>query len=70
MQWTEVKTKWNGVQGKFKTKWPKLTDGDLKTIAGNRDKLVARLFELYKTDKVQLGKDVDAFILTLSPAHV
>jgi uncharacterized protein YjbJ (UPF0337 family) len=70
MQWTELKTNWKDLQGKFKTRWTKLTDADLTAIAGKREELIKKLHNYYKTDEVKLGKEVDEFIKTLKPAHV
>ncbi len=65
MLWTDVQKDWKILSSKFKTKWPKLTDADLKAIAGKRDELVKHLVPLYKTDKVKLEKEVEDFIKTL-----
>ena len=65
MLWTEVQKDWKTLSSKFKTKWSKLTDADLKAIAGKRDELTKRLVAYYKKDKVELEKEVDDFIKTL-----
>jgi len=65
MQWNEVSKGWKDLKASFKGHWPKLDDADLTAIAGKRDELIERLHKHYKTEKGQLGKDVDAFIKTL-----
>ena len=67
MLWTEIQKDWKNVSKRFQTKWSKLTDKDLTTIAGKRDELVKLLVKYYKTDKVKLEKEVDEFVNTLKP---
>lgn len=63
MNWTQIESNWNQVQGKIKEKWGKLSDDDLTVIAGKRDTLVGRLQERYGLTKEeaekQLNEDVD-----------
>jgi len=65
MKWTEVQKNWKQFDQAFKAKWTKLTDADLKAIAGKREELITRLHRYYTTDEVKLGKEVDDFIKTL-----
>lgn len=67
MQWIDIEKDWKNVSKKFQTKWPKLTDADIKAIAGKRLELMNRLGKYYKTDKVKLEKEVDEFMKTLKP---
>lgn len=62
MQWTDIAKDWKNVSLKFKAKWPKLTDADLKAIAGKREELLRRLGEHYPAEKAELTTKVDAFI--------
>ena len=39
----EIKGDWNIAKGKLKQKWAKLTDNDLKFIAGQKDELLGRI---------------------------
>ena len=41
MNWDQVKGNWKQFKGKVKEKWGKLTDDDLTTAAGRRDRLRA-----------------------------
>jgi uncharacterized protein YjbJ (UPF0337 family) len=41
MNWDRIKGSWEQVAGSVKTQWGKLTDDDLKAVAGHRDQLAA-----------------------------
>lgn len=57
----EMSAKWKQLKGEAKIKWGKLTDDDLDRIAGNRDKLVGRLQELYNRSRAEIEHEVDHF---------
>lgn len=59
MNWEQIKGNWEQAKGEMKTRWGKLTDDDLTTIAGERDKLVGRLQELYGLTKDEAQRQVD-----------
>ena len=59
MNWDQIKGNWAQAKGEVKTRWGKLTDDDLTTIAGERDKLVGRLQELYGLSKEEAQRQVD-----------
>ena len=62
MEWTQVSKDWAKIQSKFTTQWSKLSETDLKAIAGKRDELVHRLEQHYTMDKKVAQKDADAFV--------
>ncbi|GGE41094.1 CsbD family protein [Marinicauda pacifica] len=62
MNATELKGKWKQVTGEAKRHWGKLTDDDLKTIEGDRDKLVGKVQERYGKDKDEAEKEVNEWI--------
>jgi uncharacterized protein YjbJ (UPF0337 family) len=62
MNWEQVEGKWDQVKGDAKTKWAKLTEDDLKFVAGSRDRLVGKIFERYGVIKEQAIKDVDEWV--------
>lgn len=68
MQWNDIQKDWKILSKNFKTKWSKLTEADLKTIAGKRDVLVKSLCERYDKDKAKIEKEVDEYIKTLKAA--
>ena len=39
----EIKGDWNIIKGKIKQKWAKLTDDDLKFVAGKEQELIGRI---------------------------
>jgi uncharacterized protein YjbJ (UPF0337 family) len=43
MNTLEIKGDWNITKGKLKQRWAKLTDSDLKYVAGQQDELLGRL---------------------------
>jgi uncharacterized protein YjbJ (UPF0337 family) len=43
MNWGRVEGNWKQVKGAIKERWGKLTDDELETIAGQREKLVGVL---------------------------
>jgi len=74
MNWDQAKGKWRQMKGSVKTKWGKLTDDDLKVIAGQRDLLVGKIQERYGISKDEALKQVDdwdpvSFIGALESQH-
>jgi uncharacterized protein YjbJ (UPF0337 family) len=59
MNWDQAKGKWKQITGEARTRWGKLTDDDLHTIGGERDKLVGRIQERYGIAKEQAEREVD-----------
>ncbi len=47
MEWDVIEGNWRQFMGKCKEHWGKLTDGDLETIAGKRERLCVKIQELY-----------------------
>ena len=43
MNWDRIAGNWKQFEGKVKEKWGKLTDDDLTTIAGKRERIRSRL---------------------------
>lgn len=58
MNWDQVEGQWKQMKGKVKTKWGKLTDDDLTTIAGHKDQLVGRIQERYGIQKDEAERQV------------
>ena len=59
MNWDQVQGKWKQMTGEVRTRWGKLTDDDLHTIGGEKDKLVGRIQERYGIQKEQAQREVD-----------
>jgi len=61
MNWDMVEGQWKQFKGNARETWGKLTDDDLETAAGKRDKLVGRLQERYGYAKDRAEQEVDAW---------
>jgi len=59
MNWEQIRGNWDQAKGELKSRWGKLTDDDLTRIAGERDKLVGRIEELYGISKEEAERRVD-----------
>lgn len=66
MNWTQVQSKWKNISAKIHARWGKLTDDDIRAIAGHRDELVQRLQMRYAMDRERAEKEAEAFIKTLN----
>ena len=47
VNWKTISNNWNLEKSRLRTRWDKLTNGDLETVNGDRDRLIARLCERY-----------------------
>ena len=61
MNWDIIEGKWKQAAGAVKAKWGKLTDDDLKSIAGKRDELLGKIQEKYGVAKDQAEKQLSDF---------
>lgn len=59
--WDQVEAQWHVLAAKVKTNWAKLTDDDLKLVAGKRDQLIARIQERYGDLRADVEKRVDSW---------
>jgi uncharacterized protein YjbJ (UPF0337 family) len=66
MNWDQVEGKWKQMKGSVKTRWGKLTDDDLDTISGQKDKLVGSIQERYGIQKEEAQQQVDDWNTTLA----
>jgi uncharacterized protein YjbJ (UPF0337 family) len=62
MNWEQLEGKWKELKGKARSKWGKLTDDDLETVAGKKDMLLGRLQQRYGYKRDQAEKEVDTWI--------
>jgi uncharacterized protein YjbJ (UPF0337 family) len=72
MNWERIEGQWEQLKGKVRAKWGKLTDDDLRMIAGKKDTLVGKLRERYGQNKEAAERDIDSWIHSLdksSPKH-
>ncbi|HEX5035146.1 MAG TPA: CsbD family protein, partial [bacterium] len=45
--WDQIEGNWKQFKGKVREKWGRLTDDELESIAGSKDRLVGALQEKY-----------------------
>jgi uncharacterized protein YjbJ (UPF0337 family) len=62
MNWDQVEGNWKQFTGGLKMRWGKLTDNDLKVIAGRRDQLAGKLQERYGYTKEQAERELDSYV--------
>lgn len=67
MNWTQIEGQWKQVAGQIKSQWAKLTDDDLKNIAGKREQLIGKLQEHYGVLKGDAEKQIDKWIAKVNP---
>lgn len=65
MNWDQVEGKWKEMKGRVREKWGKLTDDELETIGGKRDKLAGILQQKYGMVKEEAEKQIAQFERTL-----
>ena len=65
MNWDQIEGNWKQIKGETKRRWGKLTDDELMTIAGNKDKLVGKIQERYGYEKDRAEREVREFADTL-----
>jgi uncharacterized protein YjbJ (UPF0337 family) len=69
MNWDQIEGRWDQFAGQVKVQWGKLTDDDLKTIAGKRQQLVGKLQERYGIVKADIEKQVNTWLGSVKPEH-
>lgn len=47
MNWDTIQGNWQQLTGQVKSQWGKLTDDDLRVVAGHRDQLAGKIQERY-----------------------
>jgi uncharacterized protein YjbJ (UPF0337 family) len=62
MNWEQIEGAWKEVKGNVKSQWGKLTDDDLKTIDGKREKLAGVLQQRYGKVKDAVETEIDEFV--------
>jgi len=67
MNWDQVSGQWHEFTGQLKSKWGKLTDDDIKSVAGKREALIGKLQQRYGVVKDEAERQVDGWIAKLSP---
>lgn len=68
MEWNEIEGNWKNFTGKIKEKWGKLTDDDLKEIAGKKDQLLEKIQSRYGLEKGKVEREFNDFLKHLKQA--
>lgn len=69
MNWNQIEGQWHQLTGQAKSRWAKLTDDDLKNVAGKKEQLIGKLQEHYGILKDDAEKQIDQWIQKLSPGQ-
>jgi uncharacterized protein YjbJ (UPF0337 family) len=67
MNWDQIEGQWHQVKGNLKSQWGKLTDDDVQSIAGKKEKLLGVLQQRYGVVKDEAEKQADAWLSKLAP---
>ena len=62
MNWNQVEGKWDQLKGNVKHTWGKLTDDDVKMLAGKKDELVGKIVERYGILRDEAEQQVDSWM--------
>ncbi len=69
MNWDQVAGQWKQFEGKIRAMWGKLTDDDLKVVAGRKEAFVGRIQERYGIAKTDAEKQLDQWLAKLGPSE-
>lgn len=62
MNWDIVEGKWSQLKGSVRQKWGNLTDSDLETVRGEKDKFLGLLQERYGKRRDEVEKELDEWL--------
>jgi uncharacterized protein YjbJ (UPF0337 family) len=65
MNWDQIEGKWKQFKGSVRQQWGKLTDDDLATIGGSREKFIGKLQERYGLARDEAQRRADDWARTL-----
>ncbi|HKY64568.1 MAG TPA: CsbD family protein [bacterium] len=58
MNWDQIEGNWKQFKGKIREKWGRLTDDELESIAGSKDRLVGALQQKYGVAKEEAERQL------------
>lgn len=61
MNWDQIEGKWKQLKGRVRETWGDLTDDDLETIGGKRDRLAGLVQEKYGVAKDEAERQIAKF---------
>ncbi len=65
MNWESVEGNWLEMKGKLRQQWGKLTDQDLESIGGAKDRLLGALKQRYGMEADKAHQEIDRWVSTL-----
>lgn len=68
MNWNQIEGEWHQLAGQVKAKWGKLTDDDLKVVAGKKEQLAGKIQHHYGVLKDEAEKQIDEWIAKIPAA--
>ena len=66
MNWNQVEGQWHTLTGQLQSRWDKLTDDDIKNVAGKREQLIGKLQERYGILRDVAEKQLDRWTAKLA----
>lgn len=66
MNWNQMEVCWSSIKGQAKSKWASLTDGDLQTINGHKDSLIAAVAERMALSPSEAAMQVNEWFKTVN----
>jgi uncharacterized protein YjbJ (UPF0337 family) len=69
MNWSQIEGQWHQITGQVKSKWAKLTDDDVKNVAGKQEQLVGKVQERYGILKEEAVTQVNEWSAKFSSSH-
>jgi len=66
MNWKRLERAWDRFSAQAKSEWTKLTDDDLKLVAGKRDLLIGKIEERYDVLKEDAERQVDGWLAKMT----
>jgi uncharacterized protein YjbJ (UPF0337 family) len=61
MNWDQIEGKWKQLKGRVRETWGDLTDDDLDSIGGKRDRLAGLVQEKYGVAKDEAERQIASF---------
>lgn len=65
--WHRISGNWKQFTGDIRSRWGKLTEDDIEQLAGERDKLIGKIEELYGITKEEARQQVEEWASNLQP---
>jgi uncharacterized protein YjbJ (UPF0337 family) len=69
MNWDQAEGNWKQFVGSARSKWADLTDDDMESARGSREKFEGMLQEKFGTAKEKIREEVDEFIRSWNNAQ-